>query len=371
MHDARMYHTVAGTFQMRTGKIQTPTFAYETWGELNSTKSNAILILTGLSASAHVASNEQDPSAGWWEDMVGPHKPIDTTRYFVICVNSLGSCFGSTGPGSTDPATGQLYRLSFPLLHLEDIARSANAVVTWLGIEQLHSVIGASMGGMTALSYVAEFPLGARSLVLISAASSSEPFAIAIRSLQRELIRADPNWQDGNYASSSPPVRGMALARKLGMISYRSSEEWIGRFGRERVSNCNDFSHMDDFGIDFEVESYLDAHGTKFAASFDANCYLYLSRAMDLFDLADHGGSINSALQNASLARILVLGVKSDFLFPPRQQQHLADDLKAGSFEVDFEILESIQGHDSFLIDMDRFRPRIAEFYTDISTLCT
>ena len=358
---ALRHYTCNGPFVMKRGVITDPTFAYETWGELNAARDNAVLIFTGLSPSAHAASSPQDPSTGWWEDMIGPDKPIDTTRYFVICVNSLGSCFGSTGPASIDPATGCHYRLTFPVLHVEDIARGGAAVLDHLGIRQLHTVLGASMGGMTALAFAMLQPERTRGLVTISAAARSLPFAIAIRSLQREIIRRDPAWQNGDYPLDEGPVIGMRLARKLGMITYRSAEEWAERFGRERAQSAAPVDHP--FGLDFEVESYLEAQAAKFAGRFDPNCYLYLSRAMDLFDVADHGGSLESGFGRVRLERAMVIGVETDFLFPVEQQEQIALELKKHVKDVRFHRLASIQGHDAFLVDMERFRPVIARYF--------
>jgi len=353
--------TYDGTFTMKRGRLSSPVFAYETWGALNESRSNAVLIFTGLSPSSHVASSNTDPRSGWWEDMVGPDKPIDTNRYFVVCVNSLGSCFGSTGPASIDPDTGRHYRLSFPVLCLEDIARGGAAVIDHLGIEQLHTVMGASMGGMTALAFTLLHRERARGLISISAAARSLPFSIAVRSLQREIIRRDPAWQNGNYDFNAGPTTGMRLARKLGMISYRSADEWAERFGRERAMSAA--NPENPFGIDFEVESYLEAQAAKFVGTFDANCYLYLSRAMDLFDVADHGGSLDRGLQRVTLERAMIIGVETDFLFPVEQQEELALGLAPHVKDVDFRRLPSIQGHDSFLVDMDRFRPVVASFF--------
>ncbi len=350
-----------GTFDMKHGQLTTPVFAYETWGTLNNAHDNGVLIFTGLSPSAHVASSNADPRSGWWEDMLGPDKPIDTNRYFVVCANSLGSCFGSTGPATVNPDTGHHYRLSFPVLCLEDIANAGAAVIEHLGIEVLHTVMGASMGGMTALAFALLHPRRARGLVSISSTARSLPFSIAVRSLQREMIRSDPAWNDGDYDFATGPVTGMRLARKLGMISYRSADEWAERFGRERAMDTTNAKNP--FGIDFEVESYLEAQANKFIGTFDANCYLYLSRAMDLFDVADHGGSLDRGLRRIGLERALVIGVESDFLFPVQQQQELALGLGPYVKDVDFRRLPSIQGHDSFLVDMDRFRPALASFF--------
>ena len=361
MTDARRYLELDGPFHMMHGSLPAVTLAYETWGELSAARDNAVLLFTGLSPSAHAASSPRDPSTGWWEDMVGPDKPIDTDRFFVVCVNSLGSCFGSTGPASVNPETGEPYRLDFPVLCLEDIAHAGQAVLEAIGIDRLHAVVGASMGGMTALAFAMLHPSAATGLLSISSACRSLPFSIAIRSLQREMIRSDPAWLRGRYAPDAPPAQGMRLARKLGMISYRSAVEWAARFGRERATD--DLGDHEPFGIDFEVESYLAAHAAKFVGSFDANCYLYLSRAMDLFDACDHGGSLEAGLGRVRAERALVIGVETDFLFPLHQQEELAEGLRASVGEVDFKALASVQGHDSFLVDMDRFRPAVARFF--------
>ena len=359
MSRARQIHQIDGPFRMQNGVIQDPQIAYETWGELNFPKDNAILLFTGLSPSAHAASSDLDPSNGWWEQMVGPGLPIDTSKYLVICVNSLGSCFGSTGPSSTNPETNKIYGLQFPVLTLEDVARAGHEVVKSLGLNQLYAVVGASMGGMTALAYSVLFSEVPKSLVCISSAARALPYSIALRSLQREIIRTDPAWNDGKYTDG--PVVGMQLARKLGMLTYRSAAEFQQRFGRELVSE--ERKTGDAFGINFEVESYLDAHAIKFTGTFDANCYLYLSRAMDLFDIANHGGSLANGLARVGAKRVLVIGVETDILFPIEQQREMATELDNGKREVLFFDLPSLQGHDAFLVDMDRFRPILCDFF--------
>ena len=345
----------------RGGVLPRPTVAYETWGELNSNKDNAVLIFTGLSPSAHAASSEVDPAPGWWEEIVGPLRSIDTRKYFVICVNSLGSCYGSTGPASRNPSSGEIYRLNFPVLSLDDVAGAGKAVIDHLGIDSLYALVGPSMGGMSALSFAVQFPGTSRGLVLISTATRSSPYAIALRSLQRELIRSDPEWKEGQYATGAGPVHGMRLARKLGMITHRSGKEWEQRFGRERIAGERNAG--DPFAADFEVEAYLEHHAQKFTGEFDANCYLYLSRASDLFDVAEYGGTVHAALEKVTADRILVIGVKSDFLFNIDQQRELAAEFEAAGKLVSLVELDSIQGHDSFLVDMDRFRPVIEHFF--------
>ena len=345
----------------RGGHLETPTLVFETSGELNDARDNAILIFSGLSPSAHATSSEEDPSAGWWEEMIGPGLPLDTKRFFVIAVNSLGSCFGSTGPASVNPHTGQVYRLNFPVLTMEDIAESAYRVVEHLGIEILHSVVGCSMGGMSGLAYCAAHPGGSRCFVSISSCTRALPFAIAVRSLQREMIRSDPKWLAGEYDASEPPLMGQRLTRKLGMITYRSAIEWEQRFGREAATDQPDSD--DPFKIEFSVESYLQNHAEKFSGAFDANCYLYLSRASDLFDFAEHGGSLKNAFGRLVLERAFVIGVETDILFPPRQQREMSEGLASICKDTKFVELDCIRGHDSFLVEMDAFRPVICEFF--------
>jgi homoserine O-acetyltransferase len=293
--------------------------------------------------------------------MIGSGLPLDTDRYFVICINSLGSCFGSTGPASINAATGEPYRLTFPTLSLEDVAEGGYEVARQLGLERIHTTIGCSMGGMTALAFCVRHPELGGQMISISSAARALPFSIAIRSLQREMIVRDPKWAGGNYTNADPPVVGQRLARKLGMMTYRSPREWEQRFGRERISLE---MHSDEmFFGDFAVESYLENHANRFTGQFDANCYLYLSRASDLFDLAEHGGSVAAGFSKLSLERAMVIGVTTDLLFPLRQQRELAAGLGAVVQDVEFVELDCIKGHDSFLVEMDAFRPVISRFF--------
>lgn len=362
MTTARKTYTHDGKFRMhRSGQLDSPTLAYETWGELNEAKDNTVLIFGGLSPSAHAASSADDPSPGWWEEMIGSGLPIDTNRYFVINVNSLGSCFGSTGPASIDPNTGKRYRMSFPVLTLEDVAEAAGLVVDHLDVECLHTVIGCSMGGMSGLAYCVQRPDSVRRFVSISSATRALPFSIAVRSLQREMIRSDPKWKKGEYDAGDPPISGQRLARKLGMMTYRSAEEWAQRFGRERAT---DHARVEDeFVAEFSVESYLENHAVKFSGAFDANCYLYLSHASDLFDLAEHGGSLAAGFKRLQLDRVLVIGVRTDILFPLVQQRELAEGMASVCDDTQLVELDCIRGHDSFLVEMDAFRPVISEFF--------
>jgi homoserine O-acetyltransferase len=339
--------------------------AYETWGELNAARDNAVLIVTGLSPDAHAASNAANGDAGWWEQMLGPGKPIDSNRWFVICVNSLGSCKGSTGPASLNPDTGHLYRLDFPELSVEDGADAAREVVRGLGIDRLACLIGNSMGGMTALAFLLRHPGLARTHINISGSAQALPFSIAIRSLQREAIRLDPKWNGGDYDEASYPESGMRMARKLGVITYRSALEWDGRFGRVRLES--DRPDEEPFGLEFQVESYLEGHARRFVRRFDPNCYLYLSRSMDWFDLAETaGGDVLQGLARIKVEKALAIGATTDILFPLQQQQQVAEGLRAGGADADFQPLDSPQGHDAFLVDMERFGPAVASFLAKI-----
>jgi homoserine O-acetyltransferase len=344
------------------GKLPSFTLAYETWGEPNADCSNAVLILSGLSPNAHAASSKEDPSPGWWEMMVGPDAPIDTNRFYVIALNSLGSCKGSTGPASVNPETGKPYRLDFPDLSVEDIGRAAHMLIAHLRIGQLCSMVGPSMGGMSALAYLQQNPQGARHFLTISSSSNAAPFSIAIRSLQRELIVSDRCWNDGNYDEKNWPVKGMRMARKLGMLSYRSSEEWRTRFGRRRQN----YFPTELFGMNFEVESYLEAAARRFVRSFDPCSYLYLSRAMDWFDVADGYPDLRSALAGIKLQSACVIGVQTDILFPVYQQKEIADALRSNGIDTSFTNLESLMGHDAFLVDEALFNPHVRAYFDRI-----
>ena len=349
----------------RGGALHGARMAFETWGTLGAARDNAVLILTGLSPNAHAATSEANPEAGWWEAMVGPGKPIDTERWYVVCVNSLGSCKGSTGAASIDPATGEPYRLTYPDLSIEDAARAAHAVVQALGIETLACVIGNSMGGMTALAYLKLHPGAARAHINVSGSAQALPFSIAIRSLQREAIRLDRCWNGGHYDDAHYPETGMRIARKLGVVTYRSAMDWDGRFGRVKLDG--EAQEDDPFGFEFQVESYLEAHAKRFVRSFDPNCYLYLGRSMDWFDLAEYGaGDVMAGLASIRVQRSLSIGVHTDILFPLQQQQEIADGLRAGGADATFVDLPSPQGHDAFLVDIERFGPVIGGFLASL-----
>jgi len=348
------------------GELNQAILAYETWGELNDKKDNAILILTGLSADSHVASHDHShdghDTAGWWEFMLGPGQAIDSNKWFVICASSLGSCKGTTGPCSPNPISKQPYKFTFPDLALEDIANSSFEVVQSLGIDKLKCVIGPSMGGMTALALLLQHPNASHHMINIASGCHSQPFSTAIRSLQREAILKDVNFNDGNYSSNQWPVQGMKQARKLGMLSYRSAEEWKERFPRSLRQRPNK-----PFGIEFPVESYLEHHAENFVHKFDPISYIYLSRAMDWFDAYDYAKHENhNPFSKVNLDSALVMGAKSDLLFPRNQQQEMVDLLHESGCEAELNITDSIQGHDSFLVDEENYSRIIRKYLNEL-----
>jgi len=351
----------AGGFGMwRGGNLPAVTLAYESWGELSPNADNAILIFTGLSPSAHAASSAEDTSPGWWEYMIGPGKAIDTDRFFVVCANTLGGCYGSTGPGSIDPETGDRYGADFPDVTVEDIASSGYYLMRDLGVNKLHAAVGSSMGGMSSIAYGLLYPGEVDYVVTISAATRALPLTIALRSLQREIIRSDPAWNNGRYEDDSRPLTGMSLARKLGLVSYRAADEWNSKFDRSRMPS--DKLSGKRFEREFEIENYLEYNAQKFIKSFDPNSYLYLSRAMDWFDIAEHGESVGDGMSKLKLKKALVIGVTTDILFPLRQQQEIADLMRDTGTDVEYVVIDSVNGHDAFLIDDAHFSPVVKNF---------
>lgn len=323
--------------------------AYETWGTLNRDRSNAILLFTGLSASSHAASSKKDPTPGWWEDFIGVNKALDTNKFFIICCNSIGGCFGSSGPLSVDPVTLERYGLRFPQVTIDDIVASQMDVLDHLGITKAYAVVGASMGGMMSLCAAAKFPDRFDKCISISSCGRSYPFSIAIRYCQRQVLMADPEWKEGEYYEKSFPFQGMKRARELGTISYRSGPEWEERFGRQRKNSTEN-----RFGPDFLVEHYLEHQGERWAnasSRFDPNAYLILSKAMDLFDLSVEGDYEKGICRIKS--KTLVMGSVSDLLLPVWQQREIATILRKSGTRCIYYEIDSKYGHDTFLVDVD------------------
>ena len=323
--------------------------AYETYGKLSEDRSNAILICHALTGDQYVASEHPiTGKPGWWERMVGAGKPIDTDRYFVVCANVIGSCLGSTGPKSPAP-DGQPYGMRFPVITIRDMVRGTLALLDGLGIETLHAVVGGSMGGMQALSLAANWPDRAGRVLVIASTARHSAQNIAFHEVGRQAIMADPAWADGDYyaANGNGPEAGLAVARMAAHITYLSEEGLTEKFGRRlQDRDAKSFG----FDADFQVESYLRYQGSGFTQRFDANSYLYITRAMDYFDIAEeHGGKLADAFANSS-ARFCLVSFDTDWLYPTAESRHVVHALNATSAKVSFVELSANAGHDSFLL---------------------
>ena len=402
------------------GRLSQFDIAYETWGSLNTDRSNAILIHTGLSASSHAHSTDANPKPGWWEKFIGAGKPLDTDKHFVICTNVIGGCYGSTGPSSLDPFDRRPYATRFPILTMDDMVRAQARLLDSMEIDKLYASVGASMGGMQSLALAVHFPDRVGKIVSISGCARSHPYSIAMRHTQRQVLMMDPNWNRGFYYGKIPPHSGMKLAREIATVTYRSGPEWENRFGRQRA----DPSKPPALCPDFLIETYLDHAGEKFSLEYDPNSLLYVSKAMDLFDLGyahqdstrqrrkemqkrvdrqpgrlvqdDPNCSLTLPAQNyeeqgagkpmdqaatpeskgpphdlvkglsALQHPTLVMGVSSDILFPAWQQREIADTLRAtGNRNVThIELGEDVSlfGHDTFLLDVENIGKPMGAF---------
>src|SRR5499427_5935911 len=323
--------------------------AYETYGELNAKKTNAILIQHAFSGDAHAAGvSPETGKPGWWDNMIGPGKAFDTNAYFVICCNVLGGCRGTTGPSSINPATGCPYAMSFPVITIHDMVRLQKMLIDHLGIERLLTVTGGSMGAMQALDWAISYPDSVVSAIPIATTARHSAQQIAFNEVGRQAIVADPDWTEGNYYGSKPPARGLAVARMVGHITYMSDDSMREKFGR-RLRGKENFGY--DFDIDFEVESYLRYRGSEFVNRFDANSYLYITKAMDYFDVTNGSGSLGAAFEKVT-ARFLVISFSSDWLYPSYQSQEIVRALRTRNCDVAYVELQSNYGHDAFLVDV-------------------
>ncbi len=335
------------------GRIERITLAYRTWGTLNATGDNAVLILHALTGDSLAAG-----PGGWWEPLIGPDRPIDTTDHFVICINVLGGCQGSTGPASIDPGTGKPWAMSFPLITIGDIVATQRRLVDQLGITGL-IVAGGSIGGFQALEWATRHPDLVRGAIPIAASGALSALGIALHGeIGRRAIMSDPNWRNGEYQEAGVfPADGLAIARMAAMVTYHSRESLGDRFGRSPATRPVLYPA---FGPSFDVEGYLHYHGEALVRRFDANSYLYLTRAMDLYDLARNGGAEHWLGQID--APVLLIGVSSDWLFPAADVEALAGHIAYVGKDVTYSQIESINGHDSFLKDWDQLGPMLAEF---------
>jgi len=312
--------------------------AYETYGELNAAKSNAILALHAFSGDAHAGGD-----GGWWEKMIGPGKAFDTDRYFVICSNVLGGCRGTTGPGSINPQTGCPWAMSFPLVSIGDMVRLQKMLIDHLGISRLLAVTGGSMGGMQALEWAVTYPESVACAIPIATTARHSAQQIAFNEVGRQAIVADPDWNEGNYYGSRGPARGLAVARMVGHITYMSDESMRRKFGRRLRTS------LTGQGDQFEVESYLQYRGSKFVDRFDANSYIYITRAMDSFDLTERGSLVS--LFERVKTRFLVISFTSDWLYPSYQSQEIVSALRRRNCDVAYCNIPSHYGHDAFLVE--------------------
>lgn len=348
-------------FPLESGATLGPvTLAYETYGRLSPSGDNAVLVCHALTGDSHAAGihEGQEAKTGWWEVMIGPGKGIDTDKYFVICSNVLGGCMGSTGPSSVNPATGRPYGLDFPVLTIADMVRAQKRLVDHLGVKRLHAVIGGSMGGMQVLEWAARYPEAVGAAIPLATAARHTALHIAFNEVARQAIVSDPDWNGGAYYDRGIPAHGLAVARMIGHITYLSDDAMRHKFGRG-LQDRADFSFS--FEPDFQVESYLHYQARKFVERFDANSFLYITRAADYFDLGQThgGGSLTQALSRAR-ARFLAVSFTSDWLYPTYQTREFVQALKRNGLDVSFCEIDAQWGHDAFLLDNPRLASLIA-----------
>lgn len=338
------------------------TVAYETYGVLDKDASNAILICHALTGDAHAAGyHEGDEKPGWWEMVIGPGKAFDTDRYFIISSNILGGCKGTTGPSSINPASGRPYGLSFPVFTITDMVRVQHRLLNHLGISRLFAVAGGSMGGMQALQWSVTYPNLVSRVIVIASTAYSTPQQIAFNEVGRSAIRSDPDWNKGEYYNSTLPVRGLSLARMIGHITYLSDESMHNKFGRG-LQEKEELGY--DFSTDFQVESYLHYQGDQFVKRFDANSYLYITKAVDYFDL-----TVNQSLADAFRevqARFLIVSVSSDWLYPPYLSQEIVSALSSLNIDVDYCEIRSNYGHDAFLLEGGQMNYLLGRFLSHL-----
>ena len=350
-------------FQLDSGATLGPvTVAYETYGQLNADRTNAILITHALSGSAHAAGYHQPDEAktGWWDDCIGPGKAFDTNKFFIICSNVLGGCYGSTGPSDPDPATGKPYGMRFPVVTIGDMVRAQVRLIDHLGIDTLLCVAGGSMGGMQALEWAAHYPQRLKAAIPIATTAHHSPMLIALSEVGRQAIYADPAWNNGDYYDAGlKPDAGLAVARMVGHITYLSEESMQQKFGR-RLQDQVRYGY--EFRSEFQVESYLKYKGHNFTRRFDANSYLYVTKAMDYFDLSAETGSVAAAFANSADLRYLVLSFTSDWLYPSYHSKELVSALTAAGADVTYLDVQSSWGHDAFLLEVETMTKLLSGF---------
>lgn len=359
------YYTIKEKIKFESGIEFGPiTVAYETYGQLNSNRDNAILVIHALTGDAHAAGyhSENDKKPGWWDTIIGPDKAFDTNKYFVICTNILGGCSGTTGPSSINPETGKPYGTSFPVFTIEDTVKVQKKLLDYLDIKSLYTVAGGSMGGMQAIQFVISYPDMVKSAILIATTSRLSPQAIAFNAVGRNSIISDPNWNNGDYYDKeNKPDRGLSSARMIGHITYLCEEAMYNKFGRKLQNK----DHYDfNFDIDFQVESYLQHQGQIFVDRFDANSYLYITKAVDYFDPSEKYGSLKNAFKDSN-AKYLVISFDSDWLFPSVQSKEIVNTLMQLDKDVSYCEIKSPCGHDAFLLEYEVQSKIIKSFLND------
>jgi homoserine O-acetyltransferase len=340
--------------------------AYETYGKINNEKSNAILVCHALSGDAHAGGwHKEDEKPGWWDIIIGPGKALDTDKFFVICSNVLGGCKGTTGPSSINSKTGKPYGLDFPFITVKDMVNVQKMLLDHLDIDKLFAVVGGSFGGMQVLQWCVSYPDMVRLAVPIATSAYSSPQQIAFNEVGRRAITSDPDWISGNYYGRTPPARGLSLARMIGHITYLSDESMHQKFGR-KLQDKSEYG-FDFTSLDFQVESYLSYHGDAFVKRFDANSYLYITKAIDYFDLTKKGSlSLAEALKSVK-AKFLVISISSDWLYPPYQCKEIAEALSANDIDVRHCTVRSNYGHDAFLLESGQMNYTIGNFLSRTS----
>jgi len=355
-------HHCIGSFEPELGgHLPEVTLAYETWGELDGAGENAVLIVHALTGDTHASGEPSEAyrKGGWWNPMIGPGRAIDTERYFVVCSNVIGGCYGSTGPTSIDPETGRPYGMQFPIVTIRDMVRAQKRLLDSLGVRRLALVIGGSIGGQQALEWAVEFPDFVEKAVPVAATGALGPQGVGMSEIGRRAIMADPDWQGGDYyGTGRQPEAGLAIARMAGMMTYQSATGQWERFGRRSASRP---ALHEEFGGRFEIESYLHYQGKALVERFDANSYLYLSRAMDLYDVAFGYESEEEAYSRIE-ADVLFVGISSDWLFPPNEVRKTAQRARRAGAEAGYAQIESLSGHDAFLKDWGELRAAVGSF---------
>ena len=358
------FHPIGSFEPEKGGYLPEVKLAYETWGELDDTAGNAVLVVHALTGDSHCSGGPSDAyrRGGWWDEMVGPGRVIDTDENFVVCSNVLGGCSGSTGPASMEPGSGRPYGMRFPVVTIRDIVRAQKRLLDGLGVRKLRAVVGGSIGGQQALEWAIEFPGFVEKAVPVASTGALGPQGVAMSEIGRRAIMADPNWRGGDYyEDGDAPETGLSIARMAGMVTYQSAPGMWERFGRRPASRP---ALYDDFAGTFEVEGYLHYQGRDLAGRFDANSYLYLTRAMDLYDAGAGYASREEAYRRIE-AEVFFVGVSSDWLFPAAEVRETVEEARRAGAQVRYEEIESENGHDAFLKDWDELRAAVGPFLNE------